>query len=248
MMFNSAKKKSRGEIPGSVPQLQPAKPKAVGRERLRHIDREVSRARDAVAELEKRVERLKSIIADADTHHRALQLAIAADSGVELARYSEGNAGSDSGIAKLVTLADSSAKASTAAQAALPHAETMLNDARSQIPALAEQRNAELNRVVALLADADAQAYQRAFDEMCRLHDRLVGYAQVAQASIGDVQLIIEPVKTPRFALPSSGNSDADPFLRHRVNEFTVSESARNWSTVRQRLEADADADLTDLI
>jgi hypothetical protein len=244
VMFSA--KKSRDEIPGKVTQLKPAKPE--GRERLRHIDREVSKAHDAVAELEKRVERLKSIIADADTHHRTLQLAIAADSGLALARYSEGNADADSDIAKLVNLADTSAKAATVARAALPHTETMLNDARSQIPALAEQRNAELNRVVALLADADAQAYRKSFEEMCRLHDCLVGYAQVAQASIGDVQLIIDAVKTPRFALPSMGNSDADPFLRHRVNEFTVNASAKSWTAVRERLEADADADLTDLI
>ena len=83
---------------------------------------------------------------------------------------------------------------------------------------------------------------------MCRLHDKLVGYSSVAQANIGDVRLIIEPVRTPRFALPSMGSCDADPFLRHSENELTVADAARQWATVRQRLEMDVDADIEDLI
>jgi hypothetical protein len=48
--------------------------------------------------------------------------------------------------------------------------------------------------------------------------------------------------------LPSLGNADADPFMRSRGSEITVAESARTWATVRQRLETDVDADLSDLI
>jgi hypothetical protein len=244
MFAKSAKLKTTpGESSGTVHTAKPD-----GRERLRFIDGEVRKANDAVADLEKRVERFGSIIADADANHRALQTAIANDGGVALAAYSAGNAPADSEIAKLVTLAETSSKAATAAKAALPSAEAMLANARLQVKELGEQRNAELNRVVALLADSDARAYQRAFEELCRIHDRLVGYSNVAQASIGDVQLIIDPVKTPRFALPSLGNSDADPFLRHRVNDFTVNESAKSWTAVRQRLEADVDADLSDIL
>jgi hypothetical protein len=66
--------------------------------------------------------------------------------------------------------------------------------------------------------------------------------------NLGDIQLIIDPLKTPRFALPSLGNQDADPFLRHRPNDIVVSDAAKTWSTVRDRLEADAAADLGDLI
>jgi hypothetical protein len=245
-MFSAKKKQSPGEIPGAVTSLR--SPKTVGRERLRFIDGEVSKAKEAVADLENRIERFESIISDADANHRALQLAIANDGGKALAEYAAGKAGADSEIAKLVTLEDSSRKAATAAKAALPGTESMLNNARAQLPRLAEERVAELNRVVARLADADARAYQKAFEEMCRLHDRLVGYASVAQATIGDIQLIIDPVKTPRFALPSMGNSDADPFLRHSVNELTVNAAAKSWAAVRQRLEDDAEADLSDLI
>jgi hypothetical protein len=244
-MFNSAKAKQKppSESSGTV---QTAK--LDGRERLRFIDGEVRKANDAVADLEQRVERLGQIVTDAESNHNALQVAINADGGVALAAYSVGQAPADSEISRLVELAESSAKAATAAKAALPSTEAMLDSARSQVKELGDQRNAEMNHVVALLADADARAYQRAFDEMCRLHDRLIGYSNVAQVSIGDVQLITENPKTPRFALPSLGNSDADPFLRHRVNDFTVNDAAKSWATVRQRLESDVDADLSDIL
>jgi hypothetical protein len=245
-MFSAKNKQSPGEIPGAVTSLR--SPKTVGRERLRFAAGEVAKANEAVADLEQRVARFSTIIADADTNHRALQDAINADGGRALAEYSAGKSDPDSEITRLVTLAESSAKASNAAKAALPNTEAMLASARSQVTALGDQRAAELNRVVAMLADADARAYQKAFEEMCRLHDRLVGYASVAQASIGDVQLILDPIKTPRFALPSLGNSDADPFLRHREDELVVADAARQWATVRQRIDADVDADLDDLI
>jgi hypothetical protein len=245
-MFGAKAKKPSGKSPVAVTSLR--SPKTVGRERLRHIDGEVAKANEAVTDLEQSVARLNTIIADADTNHHALQDAINADGGRALADYSAGKSDPDSEIAKLVTIAEASAKAANAAKAALPTTESMLSDARSQVTALGDQRLAELNRVVAMLADADARAYQKAFDEMCRLHDRLVGYASVAQASIGDVQLIVDPIKTPRFALPSLGNSDADPFLRHRENEIAVAESARQWATVRQRLEVHVDADLSDIL
>ncbi len=103
----------------------------------------------------------------------------------------------------------------------------MLEFARSQAAELRDKRNAELNRTIATLADDEARSYERAFNETCRLHDRLVGYAQVAQANIGDVRLIVENPKVPRFALPSLGNGDLDVFMRHKESEITVGAAAR---------------------
>jgi phage terminase large subunit-like protein len=164
--------------------------------------------------------------------------AINQDGGVALAAYSSGQASADSEITKLVNHAKTSAEAAAAATAALPHAETALANARSQVVELAEQKNAELNRVLAVLADEDAQSYKRAFDLVGLLHDRLVGYASVVEGNQGDVRLIQAPLSTPRFALPSLGNADADPFLRHRTSELTVNESAQRWSTVRDRAQS----------
>jgi len=246
-MFNSAKKKSKGSDPlGEAP--MPRTIQHIGRERFRFIDGELKRAIEAIADLEARVVRLGAILAESELNQRNLQAAIQADGGVALAEYSAGKADPESDIAKKVTLAEASQKAANAAKVALPNAEAMLESARAQAADLREKRNAELNRVLANLADVDAKAYERAFNETCRLHDRLVGYSQVAQANIGDVRLILQNPSVPRFALPSLGNSDADPFLRHRENEITVAESARTWATARQRLERDVDADLSDLI
>jgi hypothetical protein len=118
--------------------------------------------------------------------------------------------------------------------------------AAAESAALDGQRHAELNRVVAMLADVEAQAYQRAFNELARLHDRLCGYASVMENNIGDIRRIIEPLKTVRFTLPSLASSiDADPFIRHNLpNDHVVNEAARYWKMVREKLDADSSADL----
>jgi hypothetical protein len=247
MMF-SAQKKSKGSNPPLGEAPKPRTVQHVGRERFRFVDGELKKADEAIVDLEKRVERLGSIISEAESNQRNLQAAIQADGGVALAEFSAGKADPDSDIARLVTLAEASQKASNAAKVALPSTEAMLESARSQATDLREKRNAELNRVLANLADVDAKAYERAFTEVCRLHDRLCGFSQVAQANIGDVRLVLQNPSVPRFALPSLGNGDADPWMRHRENELTVADASRTWATVRQRLEADVDSDLSDLI
>ena len=114
---------------------------------------------------------------------------------------------------------------------------------------LGEQRAQELNRVLAMLGDLDADEYLKTFAKLGRLHDKLAGFANVSQMSHGDIQLIIDPLKAPRFAFPSMrGHVDADPFLRHTPSSVTVAESARKWSDVRDRLSADALADVNDLL
>jgi hypothetical protein len=61
--------------------------------------------------------------------------------------------------------------------------------------------------------------------------------------------VLIKPPKVPRFALPCMGDSNADPFLRHNApSQLTIADSAKMWSEVRERLSADIDADLDDLL
>ena len=98
------------------------------------------------------------------------------------------------------------------------------------------------------LADSLAHAYLKSFEETGRLYDQLLGFANGASTYIGEIVLIIDPLKAPRFALPSLGNVDADPFIRHRSSELTVNESTETWRAVKSRLELDVDADLSDLI
>jgi hypothetical protein len=233
----------------NVSSIRPAKPKPQGRDRLVHFDEQIGLAKQAIVELEQTIERFEGIIADAETNHRSLQAAIEADNGRALSDYSAGKVDADSSIARLVLLADNSKRAASAASAALPSANAQLENARAQLLELGEQRAAEMNRVLTMLGDFDAQEYQKAFDRLCRYHDRLAGFASVAQASHGDIQLIIDPLRTPRFAFPSMrGHIDSDPFLRHKPSDLTVAESAQKWTAVRERLSADASADVADLL
>ena len=223
-MFNRVQSKPKIKD-DNVSSIRPAVKTPAGRERLAAISQEIEKAKTAISELEQKIERLEGIVSDADVHHKALQAAIELDNGRALSDYSAGKVDADSSIARLVLLADNSKRAATAATSALPSASAQLENAKSQLFGLEEQRVAELNRVLTMLGDIDAREYQAAFDKMCRLHDKLVGFASVAQASLGDVQLIVDPLKTPRFQFPSmQGHADSDPFLRHQVSSLTVSE------------------------
>ena len=82
----SVQKKSKD----NVSSIRPAVKTPAGRERLKHFDDEIGRAKQAVVELEQRIERCESIIKDADVNHRALQNAIEGDNGKSLADYSAG--------------------------------------------------------------------------------------------------------------------------------------------------------------
>jgi hypothetical protein len=225
-----------------------SKPEPVGRDRLKHFDQEVKAAQSAVQEMAERVERLEGIVLEADAAHRALQLAISNDGGVALTSYSAGTSPADSDIAKLVMAAETSARAATGAKAALPHAQSALENAKAQVIALGAQRVAELNRVISMLADDECRAYKNAFDDLGRRHDRLVGYASVAETNQGDVRLTQSPLAVPRFASPSLGTLDADPFLRHQPNPLDIGDAARMWKEIRGRLELDAGAEISDLI
>jgi hypothetical protein len=222
--------------------------KADGRERLSHFDDEIRKGKAAIVNLEESIQRLETIIAGADEAHRALQAAIVSDGGKALADYSAGRTNDGDEINKLVMVADNSARAATAARASLPDAHSALQNAHAQVASLIDQRAQELKRVLATLGDVDARAYDKAFSDLCRLHDRMVGHASVAEDNIGDIRLTHEPLRVPRFAFPSMGHADADPFLRHQASDLTVAESARRWSQIRERLESDANADLSDLI
>jgi hypothetical protein len=231
-----------------VTSVRRAKPEPVGRDRLKHLDAETNKAKEAVAEFEQRVRRLEQIVSDADVTNRALQTAIAADGGVALEKYATGNAPGDSEIAGLVLMAEQSTRAATAAKAARPAAQAQLEDVRMQVIALSEGRVAELNRVISMMADEECRAYKRAFENLGRRHDRLVGYASVAEMNQGDIRLTQAPLAIPRFSSPSLGGIDSDTMLRHVVNQLDIGEAARMWGNIRARLEQDAGADVSDLM
>jgi hypothetical protein len=141
----------------------------------------------------------------------------------------------------------SSARASSAAKASLPTARDQLENAKLQLVALIDQRSQELHRVLLSIGDVEAQQYQAAFDKLCFMYDRLTGVSSIIEANVGDVKLTDDQVKIPRFQFPSSGHPDADIFLRHKPSTLTVAEAAQQYTQIRERLEKDALADISDL-
>jgi hypothetical protein len=246
-MFNRVQS-TKSKPSEKVTNIRPAKPTPAGRDRLVFFDTNIGLAEKAIADLESRIETLESIVVDSSAAAKALQACVESDNGRSLSDYAAGKVDADSNIAKLVMLADNSKRAADAARSALPNAREQIENARAQLVGLTEQRLAELKRVLMNIGDVKAREYVAAFELLGRIHDELVGVASVLEDNLGDIRLIDDPVKTPRFAFPSMGNADADPFLRHRVSDLTSSESAKAWAAVKDRLEVDALADVSDLI
>ena len=83
-MFNrGVASKNKETIVKSRPVKTPA-----GRERLQYFDEQIGLAKQAIAEIEERIERFESIITDAGGAHKALQAAVESDNGKALADYS----------------------------------------------------------------------------------------------------------------------------------------------------------------
>jgi hypothetical protein len=242
MMFKSSK--------AAEPKTKPVKPIIVGRERLHHFDSELAKAKSAVDDLERRVATLENIGIDAIAADRELQDFIASDGGVDALRaHSSGETSQDDQISKLLAAAKSTSEAAAPAKAALPSAIDALERARSEVIRLGEEKYREIELFMTSLADETAKAYKGAFNECCRLHDELTGFANGTSVYMGDVAMVVEELKVPRFKLPSLAClDDYDPFLRRRGNSFTVSESTKVWTAVKDRLQTDVDSDLSDLV
>jgi hypothetical protein len=253
-MFSSSKqsKKSGGASLSTITSQSNGKPKQ-GRERLKYFADGIANANAAVGDLQERIARFENIIADAQIAQKALQAVINNDSGRSLSAFSAGATKPTDQINVLVAAAKTSREASIAATEALPYTRSLLDDARSQLATLSIEKALELNKVVARLADVDAQAYWQAFQNLGRLHDQLVGFATCAGQNLmaGEathVRLTTEPLSAPRFIMPSLGSEDSDPELRYQSNHFAQEEAARKWSAVRERLNVDDQADINDLL
>jgi hypothetical protein len=218
-----------------------------GRERLVNFGEQIEAAEHVIGELTEHVARLRAVVVEAQESHRALQECIAADGGVELAKFSSGQCKEDDPISQLVKRERTSAAASAAASAGIPHAESLLAAAKQQLVSLTEQQHSEVMRVIELMADDDARSYQAAFDKCCLWHDKMAGYAQATEGNIGDTRLIIDVLKVPRYALPSMGDSLADPFLRHHSSPHVIDQSAKRWLDIKAALEANPNCDLAAL-
>ena len=223
-----------------------------GRERLRFAAAELAKACDCVTDLETRLNRLTTIISDADAAHAALQDAITADGGVALEAYGAGNA-SDQPIAKLVAAKENTAKAASAAKDALPSVEDMLIKARAEVARLGSVKFDAVIVYLKTRAGDEHKSYQRAFRELCNSYDRLCGIA-VAVSATGHSDMMTTPLPMPirvhGFNMgtgPAHGPSEL-VLLTHTAGEERVASWTAKWMAARERLDKDPDANLDDLI
>jgi hypothetical protein len=246
MIFQKEKKRTGT---ATTPAKASNAPMIPSRDRLLFVAGELAKAESVVAELEARVARLSTIVADADVAHAELQQAIAADGGQSLGLYASGQAAGDSEIAKLIVADETASRAAVAAKSALPKATSDLEAARAEVVRLGQAKSAEIGEFLMMKADGLARKYHAAFVELCRLHDEITGFALGIDSNVGDVVLAIEPLKVPRFALPSLQTSaEYDPFLRHKPSAHIVESAEATWRAGRARLELNVTDDLDDLI
>jgi hypothetical protein len=223
-----------------------------GRGRLRIAAAELAKAKDCVNDLEARLNRLTTIIGDADAAHTALQAAITADGGVALEAYAAGNA-SDQPIAKLVATKETTARAASAARDALPGVNDMLAKARAEEARLEAARFDAVIVYLKMRASDDHKSFTRAFRDLCDSYDALCGIA-VAVAATGHSEMMTTglPVtlQVPNFNMgtgPAHGPNERT-VMQHNVADAKISNATSKWMQARERLIADADADLEDLI
>jgi capsule polysaccharide export protein KpsE/RkpR len=119
--------KSHGESHGTI--TSPIHKPKQGRERLRHFAEGISKAHEAIEDLEHRIARFESIITEAQVAQKSLQAAVHEDGGRSLSEFSSGKTAPDDKISKLVALAKASREAALAASDALPHTREALDNA-----------------------------------------------------------------------------------------------------------------------
>lgn len=82
-------------------------------------------------------------------------------------------------------------------------AQDALERARAEVIRLGDEKQTEIGRYMTTLADETARKYKAAFEECCRLHDELMGFANRTSQFMGEVAMVVEKLKVPRLNLPS---------------------------------------------
>lgn len=241
----------RHGVGGSAP-TQPSTRQYDGRERLRAAAKALGEAQACVADLETRLGRLGTIMGDADAAHEALQAAITADGGVALERYGNGQAANEP-IAALIATKENTARAASAAKAALPSVEDMLSKARAEVTRLEGVKFDALIVYLKTRANDEHRAFLKSFNAMCKSYDTLCGIA-VALSATGHSDMMTSgapmPIKVPGFNMNNGpGFGPSEPVTMARgADEDAIARTTADWMKARERLSSDADADIDDLI
>jgi hypothetical protein len=204
---------------------------------MRRTFAELATAQKEEAELQAKLDRLNAVVADAEAADAAFHKAVAADDdGAALAEFAQGNAPGGM-IANLIGRAQTTAAAAVAARAAAPKVQARLETLREQITSLEyEKKQAQLAYLAGRASDTFRQ-FSQPWEALCRAYDQVAGIRRALEYGRA-----LEPIQGPRF--------DDTQFLttKHTGDSELARRTQAKWQEARKRLDADPDADVTDLI
>lgn len=217
----------------------PGKPRSASRDTLAKINAEIEAAREAAVSIERRIVHLKSTIEAGEQAGRELQISVGSAAGAAaLAAFSGGR---ENRIARQVADAEHAAWAAAVARRALPVAENDLAAARAEIARLEDAKKAAIKTVLIEHGDLMARRYVAAFEELCAVHDQIVGFAR--GANVSNVILASTALEIPRFDLPKLKCADGfTTYLKHIPKNQDIHAASIAWSRFAARLADDPNA------
>jgi hypothetical protein len=155
---------------------------------------------------------------------------------------------SETEIGKLVAAADYKGKKAAAARATMPGVQSQLAAARAEVMRLDHEREKAVLEYLTMRAN---EAAAKIFAALCRQHDSLVGISAALSSGDfgGEIAMVTTPLVVPNFNLPALSNG-AEYFatLTHLATERTVQDASSAWFAARNRLNANPEAEIDDLI
>ncbi len=246
-MFN---RKSKAQSVAT--QTAPTRKLTDERDVLRSRSAEVTKTEQAIAEMTANVGRLERIIREASEADTALQTAVAEDGAVALTAFAQGEAAPDSDITTLLANAENTSRAAVAARAALPRAQANLANSQEQITHLENQRQQAIRDFLVMLATDYGRKYMAAWNELCSVHDILVGInasLPPASATESELRMSTLPISAPRFNLAGVAHkSEWLATIEHRAQDHAVQDVTDKWQAARSRLTENVEADVSHLL
>ena len=206
------------------------------RSKMRGASAALAKVKREEGELEAKLAKMNAIVADADAAEVAFHKAVAEDErGDALFEFADGSA-PDGAIARLVVRKDTTAHAAMAARAAAPKLQARLAELREQISSLEHDRGQAVRTYLRSRAQETFDAYDRPWRAVCAAYDRVVGIRRALRVGPS-----VEPLQGPRFDSPERSA------MKHTPGDIAT-QTQGVWEQARQRLEADPDAFVDDLI
>jgi hypothetical protein len=235
--FNKSKTETADS---SASQVTATASEPVERSIMRDMVAKLQAAQAGVAKAERKVSQLEHAVAVGAKTDAAFQ---SLDSAESLERIASGDM-SDTDVSAML-LRQQAAKT---AQALLPAARQQLEAGRAAVAHLDKQVHTSVVNLLTLEANKVAKRYLAAWIELKHNHDLLLGISHALPPSESHMDTIArdaDGIDVPGFKLPALGNAFR---LEHRLNEAKVERTRQTWQDAVDRLMADPDANVTEIL